>query len=67
MRLSVNSRCSDDAIRIFGIDRSGVFGEVCNTTEIKMDRNFGVVHGFLWLELEVPTITGGVSGCRDRH
>ena len=54
---------------IFGIGQK-CSGEVYNTTEIKINRNFNAFIDLKSLELEVPTfclVTGCVSARRDRR
>jgi hypothetical protein len=45
-RLSIIQLGGDDTIIIFGINRLGVFGEVCNITEIKINRKFNAFTNF---------------------
>jgi hypothetical protein len=60
----------NDAVIIFGSNRSGVFGGGIQYTDMKINRNFYTFTDFKSLELEVPTfclVTGCVSARRDRR
>jgi hypothetical protein len=52
----------DDAIGIFGINRTGVSREVYKTSKIKINKHFNIVTNLESLELEVSTFCL-VTGC----
>ena len=57
-------------IRVFGINRSGVFGEGIQYTKMKINRNFNAFTDLKSLELEVLItclVTGYVLLRRDRR
>ena len=67
---SVNSRGGDDAVMISELIGQECLGEVYNTIEIEINRNFYTFTDFYSLELEVPTfclVTQCVSAHRDRR